>query len=291
MKKIFLVLLTLIALCPINAQLLWKISGNGLSKPSYLFGTHHLIDKAEIPNFDKILHYVKKVDAVAGELVIQNMLAQQMKLMKHATMKDSTLHDLMTPQQYQFADSAMKIATGLNLKPFDKMKPAFISTLHSTMLYMKYFNVKKEPEAVDKIFQDEAKKLKKKIVGFETTDEQINILFNSISLREQTEMLLETLKDTKKSVEMIKQLNGYYLAGDYDKMLKISIEEDNSEANARFMKLLLENRNKNWIEKLRKMLPAQSYFIAVGGLHLPGEIGLIQLLQNEGYEVTPETEF
>lgn len=291
MKKFFLVLVTLFALCPLNAQLLWKISGNRLSKPSYLFGTHHLIDKAEIPNFDKILFYVKKVDAVVGELVIQNMLAQQMQLMKHATMKDSTLHDLMTPLQYQFADSAMKIATGLNLKLFDKMKPAFISTLHSTMLYMRYFNVKKEPEAVDKIFQDEAKKLKKKIVELETIDEQINFLFNAISLREQTEMLLETLKDTEKSVEIIKQLNRYYLAGDYDKMLKISIEEDNSEANTRFMKILLENRNKNWIEKLRKMLPAQSYFIAVGALHLPGEIGLIQLLQNEGYEVTPETEF
>ncbi len=290
MKKIILICIAVLILLPLNAQLFWKISGNGLSKPSYIFGTHHLIDKSEIRDFDKILNYIPETDVVVGEIVLKNMLAEQMKLMKLATMKDTTLHNLMSPEQYQFADSAMKVATGLNLKPFDKMKPAFISTLHTSMLYMKHFNVKKQPEPVDKIVQDEAKKLKKKVAGFETIDEQINILFNYVSLRDQTEMLLETLKDTKKSIELIKKLNTYYLVGDIGNMLKMSIEEDESETNARFTKILLENRNNNWVEQLRSMLPKNSLFIAVGCLHLPGETGLIELLRKNGYEVTPATE-
>ncbi len=289
MRKIIFIYIATLLFVPLNAQLFWKISGNGLAKPSYIFGTHHLIDKSEIPDFDKILDYIKKTDVVVGEVVMKNMLAEQMKMMKMATMTDTTLQDLMTPEQYLFADSAMKIATGLNLKPFNKMKPALVSSLHTVMLYTKHFNIKKQPEAVDKIVQDKANKLKKKVIGFETIDEQINILFNSISLKGQTEMLLETLKDTEKSIDMIKKLNEYYLAGEHEKMLELSMED--TEVNALFMKILLENRNRNWMEQLRKILSEKSCFIAVGSLHLPGETGLIKLLSKEGYEVTSVTEF
>ncbi len=289
MRKIIFIYIATLLFVPLNAQLFWKISGNGLAKPSYIFGTHHLIDKSEIPDFDKILDYIKKTDVVVGEVVMKNMLAEQMKMMKMATMTDTTLQDLMTPEQYLFADSAMKIATGLNLKPFNKMKPALVSSLHTVMLYTKHFNIKKQPEAVDKIVQDKANKLKKKVIGFETIDEQINILFNSISLKGQTEMLLETLKDTEKSIDMIKKLNEYYLAGNHEKMLELSMED--TEVNALYMKILLENRNRNWMEQLRKILSEKSCFIAVGSLHLPGETGLIKLLSKEGYEVTSVTEF
>lgn len=43
MKRIlFSAFLLFVALIGIQAQLLWKISGNGLSKPSYIIGTYHL---------------------------------------------------------------------------------------------------------------------------------------------------------------------------------------------------------------------------------------------------------
>ena len=142
MRKIIFIYIATLLFVPLNAQLFWKISGNGLAKPSYIFGTHHLIDKSEIPDFDKILDYIKKTDVVVGEVVMKNMLAEQMKMMKMATMTDTTLQDLMTPEQYLFADSAMKIATGLNLKPFNKMKPALVSSLHTVMLYTKHFKLK-----------------------------------------------------------------------------------------------------------------------------------------------------
>ena len=51
--------------------------------------------------------------------------------------------------------------------------------------------------------------------------------------------------------------------------------------------ILLDNRNKNWIGKLKKLLPEKSLFIAVGAGHLIGEKGLIALLRKEGYTLTP----
>jgi len=51
--------------------------------------------------------------------------------------------------------------------------------------------------------------------------------------------------------------------------------------------ILLYNRNRNWIVKLKDLLPRKSMVIAVGAGHLPGENGVINLLRKEGFKVTP----
>jgi len=82
MSKRFSIVVAIIALCiafNANAQLLWKISGNGLAKPSYLFGTHHLIEKEQIKGFNKILAISKQADAVVGEM---DMSDPNMKMKK-----------------------------------------------------------------------------------------------------------------------------------------------------------------------------------------------------------------
>jgi uncharacterized protein len=68
-RRNFLVALFVMSfMVSVHAQLLWKVSGNGLSKPSYLFGTHHLIEKDQINGFDKILELAGQQDAVVGEM-------------------------------------------------------------------------------------------------------------------------------------------------------------------------------------------------------------------------------
>jgi len=49
----------------------------------------------------------------------------------------------------------------------------------------------------------------------------------------------------------------------------------------------LFNRNRNWVAKLKDLLPKKSMVIAVGAGHLPGKNGVINLLKKEGYQVTP----
>ena len=76
MNKRILILAVFVLSLIVNApaQLLWKVSGNGLTKPSYLFGTHHLIEKEQIRDFDKILALAGQADAVVGEMEMKNML-------------------------------------------------------------------------------------------------------------------------------------------------------------------------------------------------------------------------
>ena len=51
--------------------------------------------------------------------------------------------------------------------------------------------------------------------------------------------------------------------------------------------ILLDNRNRNWVEQLSKIMPKTSVFVAVGAGHLPGEMGVIELLRKAGYTVRP----
>ena len=268
-----------------NAQLLWKVSGNGLSDTSYLFGTHHLIQKEQIPDFEKTLLFVKKVDMVVGEMDLSNMLEMQIKLMKGATMKDTTLTDLLNQNDYNLVDNAFKEVMGMGIKKFDKFKPMMLSSLYSAMLYMKQNNLKKEPEAVDQIFQKFGKKNKKKIVGLETIEQQIDILFNKISLQRQAEMLVKAVSEKDKSNELIKKLNALYLKGDLEGLEALSNEENDMNQDEK--SFLIENRNNNWMEQLKIMFPKNSCFVAVGCLHLTGESGLINQLRKAGYNVEP----
>lgn len=280
-------LLVLILSSHSSAQLLWKVSGNGLEKPSYLFGTHHLISKEQIPDFDKMIQFVKEVDVVVGEMDLSNMLELQLKLMKGATMKDSTLNELLSSDDYIAVDEAFKEVLGMGVKKFSNYKPMMLNSLYTTMLYLKQQNLKKEPEAIDMMIQKFGKKSKKTIVGLETIEQQIDILFNNISLKRQAEMLVSTIKDKDKSTEMLKKLNEFYVKGDLIHLEALNNEDD--EMNLEEKKILLESRNNNWMDQFNIMFPKNSCFVAVGCLHLTGETGLLKQLSARGYIIEPVT--
>jgi len=284
-KKILFALLAVIFSLNAHAQLFWKVSGNGLAKPSYLFGTHHLIEKEKIPNFDKIAAVVPLADVVVGEMDMSNMLGMQIKMIKACMMKDTTMHDLLNAEEYALVDSRMKEVIGKGLDKLGVMKPVMLSTMYELTLYMKQNNLKKGPEAVDVVLQRKGKKARKKIIGLETIDEQVNILFNSSSLKQQAAGLVETVKDKEKSLSIIGKLNEAYLAGDLEAMSQlVNKEQHMSEADK---KVMLTDRNNNWIGQLKTLMPKQSCFVAVGCMHLADKAGLIQQLKNAGYVVEP----
>lgn len=288
-KTILLTFIVFIFALSAHAQLLWKVSGNGLLKPSYLFGTHHLIEKEQIKNFDNIIALVGQTDAVVGEMDMSNMLDLQIKMMKGVMMKDTTLKDLLSEADYTLVDNEFKKLMGISLNKLGKMKPMMLSTMYALLTYTKINNLKKQPEAVDVLFQKKAKKEKKAVIGLETVEQQIDIMFNSISLQRQAEQLVKGVKEKDRGVELLKKLNVAYLAGDL-----VSIEGLNKEDNdmtAEEKTIMIENRNNNWIKQLATLLPGKSCFIAVGCMHLVGETGLINQLKKAGYQVEANESF
>lgn len=266
----------------IEAQLFWKVSRADVAKPSYLFGTHHLIEKEKIPVYQQMIDSIKAVDVVVGEMDMSNMLSIQMKLAQGAMMKDTVLSDLVTAEEYAMLEVEFKEVTGMKLSQLERMKPMMLSTLHTVMMYQKHMDLKKTPEGVDGEIQKAGKKLKKEIYGLETPEQQIDILFNFIPLKRQAEMLVEQVKEKGEALEGITKLNAAYLSGDLDALEAVFKE---TEMGKEEELILLDNRNNNWIVQLTGMFPKKSCLVAVGCLHLVGETGLIQQLRKAGYTV------
>jgi len=283
-KRNFIVaIFAVFIIVPTQAQLLWKVSGNGLTKSSYLFGTHHLIEKEQIKDFDKILTLAGQADAVVGEMDMGNMLSMQLKMLKGVMMKDSIVKDLMSKEDYILVDTEFKLLMNMGMNKLGKMKPMMLSSMFTILTYTKINKLKKQPEAVDVLFQKKARKEKKQVIGLETIEQQMNIMFNSMPLRRQAELLVLGVKEKDKGAEQLKQLNEAYLSGNLKKLAALNNEDDDMTADEK--KIMLDNRTTNWVNQLSALIPTKSCFVAVGCMHLVGEAGLIDQLRKIGYTV------
>ena len=114
-------------------------------------------------------------------------------------------------------------------------------------------------------------------------------IFDSIPYKIQAEQLIKYVdsSSTEKDQEdkEFMELADAYKKQDLNKLEELSNKNDIGVAN--FTDLLLYNRNRNWVEKLKTLVPAKPLLIAVGAGHLPGEKGVLNLLRKAGYNVKP----
>lgn len=282
-RSLLSILLVLVSLC-VQAQLLWKISGNGLAKDSYLFGTHHLIDRNLIPQFDKILNLCGQTDAMVGELILSQP-GLQGKMLKGSTMKGKKMKDLVSADDYELLDTEFKSLMGVGMGMLGSFKPMMLMTMHQLTLYLKSAGIKKQPVAVDELFQKQAKANKQQLIGLETLQFQMDVLFNSIPLERQAEILLYEVRHKVQMMEELRQLNDVYVAGDLEQLKKLDIEDESMKPEEH--KMFIDNRNLNWMNQLQLLFQEKSCFVAVGCLHLVGETGLINQCRLKGYTVEP----
>ncbi|MFT4070916.1 MAG: TraB/GumN family protein [Dysgonamonadaceae bacterium] len=275
-----------LSLCSfMNAQLCWQITGKELVKPSYLFGTHHLIDKKEIKGFGYYEDLANKCDAVVGEIDMTDSLETSMKLMKASRMENRTLKDLYPQNIYSIIDKEFKSVIGVGLERFQNLKPITLLSMYTMSRYKKEIGNDSDATPIDLLFQRIAIAEKKRIIGLETADEQIDVLFNSISLESQAKMLLDAVKEKDDDTKMMHQLQKAYLKGNMAMAAQFSEEDKGMTPQERFA--LLDNRNRKWFEKLPSLMQEQSCFVAVGFMHLVGKNGLVDMLKKSGYTLKP----
>ena len=128
MKKIGFVFLMLFCISMgVSAQLLWKISGKGLTKPSYVFGTHHLVSAGQLPIYDAVVKQALLADVFLGEVNMQEPNMQQI-LMQHAQM-DQNLNDLVSEEAYAMLVKTFQESVGVPLNQVSRMKPMMLMSL------------------------------------------------------------------------------------------------------------------------------------------------------------------
>lgn len=298
MKKTILTLLTLvIAAFTAHAQLLWKVTGKELTKPSYVLGTFHLADVAFVDSIPGLKEALNASEQVYGELDMRKLLSDpsQVQQMQLAMMlpKDTTLDSLLTIEQMKRLNEFLKQYLGADLTnpmlaPMKQMKPAAISTQIQMVLAMQIAKGFNPQQQFDTYFQNVASEQQKPVGGLETMDYQLRVLYGA-PLKRQAELLMCLVDDVDYQKDVLKRTIDAYYKQNLEAVHKVMEEKRHNTCDSipEEDNILIYTRNANWASALPALMKTRSTFLAVGCGHLPGERGLISLLQKAGYTVTP----
>ena len=266
-----------------NKTLLWKISGNGLEKPSYLFGTIHMLCADDAVLSSNMKKAISSCDEVYFEVDMDNLFEMIGALGKMKMNGDTTLQDLLSKEDYKkVKDYFESKSSMLPFSMLETFKPILAaSTLEEGSMPCD------NTAMMEQVIMQEAKQHDKKIKGLETMAYQAGIL-DSIPYKLQAQQLVSYIDAAgtgDKEDKQLKEMFDAYKKQDLKKLEDLMVETDAGMAG--FTDLLLYHRNQNWVKKLKTLMAEKSLVIAVGAGHLPGEKGVINLLRKEGYTVTP----
>lgn len=288
MKKILFIVFLCISSITANAQLLWKISGNGLDSPSYIFGTHHVAPLSICDSIKGFGKAFKETKQLYGELDMSfvNDLSIMQKMQSAMMMpKDKDYNDLFTEEEYKQIDDACKKYMNIGLDMLKMMKPMAIASQIAVIMSSRHFPDLAKGEQLDIEMQNRARKAGMPVKGLETVEYQTNLMFN-MPLETQARYLLDTVKSEKDAEITTKNLADAYMKQDLEKLEDIFRKEEMKD-DVEFTKLLVNDRNHNWVEQMKKIMPELPAFFVVGAGHLPGEEGVIELLKKEGFKLEP----
>lgn len=263
--------------------LLWQISGNGLQRPSYLFGTIHMICSEDALLSDSLKAAIAGSDVVYFEVDMDNLFEMLGVMRKMKMRNDTTLADLLDKEDYAKVKAYFEGKE--TLLPFSVLE-TYKPLLAASML-MEGSSACESPEAMEEVIMKEAKGHGKNVKGLETMAFQMSI-FDTIPYKMQAAQLVKYVDDAGRGDSDNKEydkLMQAYKDQDLSKLEELTKTTDMGIAN--FTDILLYNRNKNWVEKLKNIMPDNPVVIAVGAGHLPGDKGVINLLRKAGYTVTP----
>ena len=259
-----------------QAQLLYKIEGNNLQKPSYIYGTIHIMPKKDFVISDSIKSAFKTCNELVMEVDLNMDLKTQLEILELTMLPDGkTIADITTKENSERIRNFCLDSINWKESKYNKtsrFQPFFLSSLITQELIGKSKSYEIE-------FKKLAKKNKMSMSGLETIQFQMNLL-SEVSNEEQIKMLLLGL--TTDNSEFNKLLENY-LKKDINQLVTLM----NTDLSPEFYSDLIIKRNQKWIPIITELIQKKSTFIAVGAAHLPGKEGVLNLLQEAGYKITP----
>ena len=256
--------------------LLWEVSGNGLMESNYLFGTFHIMCKDDIKFSKNLKNALKSTKELYLEMNLDDA-TNTLGAIFFMNMKDTTLKDLFTDEEYLKVSSFFKDSLKTDIKFLNKIKPLMLEAF----IYPNMMSCKNS-SGVEMELMRIAQKDKLPINGFETIAFQAS-MFDSIPYRMQAKELLKQIDSIATSKMYLDSMLTIYKNQETDKLLKLMNSDSFGEVGNNDM--LLKNRNLNWVAQLKEIYKTKNVFVAVGAAHLFGNDGLIALLRKEGYTV------
>jgi len=261
-----------------NRSLLWKITGRNMQQPSYLFGTIHLICPSDYLWTAKMSASLRSCKEVCFEMDMDDPTVPMKIAMGMIDSSGKTLKDYFTEADFSLLERFMQDSLGLNLSVFMQMKPSALQSL----LAIKSVDCD-NPESYEGKIMDEAKSAGLEVGGLESPEEQIALL-DRLGTDSSLQEMIATIRDYRAEKEKFDLLIQAYKKQDLPGLHQLMSEATSLKDD---LTSFLDERNIRWIARMEDKMDLHPVFFAVGAGHLWGTNGVITLLRQAGYTVTP----
>ena len=296
-KKTILSVISFFVVLSANAQLLFRISGNGLKEPSYILGTIHYLPGSLL---DSIPEYLE-AESQCQQMYVEHMLSTTTLAVsldeqdgKRVRQKvdypdGKNIFDVIDEESAAILIEKYKEYMHINLsdttwKSLWKITPFEFQNHFTSRFLVQYRNkgimdmelMKRVQERGWNVGQLDDEKMKLN----ELADSQEKL---PQTIEEQADSLMAFLKDYEgRKQQMVKDFEttyNYWRTGDYEGFVSHHIQNVN-----RFPRLY-RDRNEKWLPRMIAAMREKPTMIVFGSGHLIGEHGIIQMLRATGYEV------
>ena len=296
MKKVFIALILALTTLGSSAQLLYRISGRGLTSPSYIVGTYHLAPVSFVDSIPGIRKAMADTQQTYGELMMNELFeADSLAMIQQAMMLPDgvTLDSLLTADEMGRLNAFMRNLMGMDLtnpmlaQQMKKMTPTALTTTITMLSYMKKGGGFDPQNSFDDYFQKQAHAQGKGVGGLETMAFQVKTLFAGTPMERQKELLMCYVDNATFMDEMTESIVRAFFAQDIDAIEKAMDMKLNSSCDNRPEEeaALIYDRNADWVTKMPTLMEQKPTLFAVGAAHLPGEKGVLHLLRQAGSAV------
>lgn len=249
-------------------SMLWQAQKNN-EQTIYLLGTFHLgISPDDL--HPAVWQYLDKAELVIGEVDIFNV--SQEEALRYLTLPSHrSLKDILDAKTWRL------LVTQLS----DRLPPEHIERMSLYAVFqLLLYDLVPNTESIDLAILTYARDHAKELAFFEDYKFQAELLTAYI----EPEMISHMIRSSDHVQEYFHAMVDVYLEGDIERLDKIMRDPDQDFAmSEQQFKVMISDRNRAWVKKLGEMERKGPSFLAVGAGHLPGETGLLALLEANGY--------
>ena len=252
-----------------GAPFLWRVAG---PNPSYLLGTlpYGVSASRDVPGsvwarLDSARAVVVKTDTWNLDPVVMSRRAR--------VPGTRTLRDQLSDAHWQRLRTLL--AETLPEPKLAYLQPWFVQRNVIAALVP-------TPRPMDVDIMIRAQLARKPLVPLERWQDQVDVIARVFTLED----LVATLDSIPEKRRRLEATVRAYREGDLAAATRLIFDAEELRRNPRIAGLLLEERNRAWIQKLAPQLVEGGVFVALGLDHLLGRQGILNLLREQGFELT-----
>lgn len=274
---------------PFGHGLLWKIEAPGQSSPGYVFGTIHVDD----PRVTALPPAVERAFAASQSFHPEIAMdpANLARLSMRMFYRDGrTLEEALGPSLYQSTEDLLE-DYGIPEDAARFMQPwaviMILSTPPQSSVVRASLLGEGESEVLDVMLYRRALDRSMFVAELETVDEQVAI-FDGLSREDQVALIRAAVQDldNRGSLDLEDLIRAYTERNLARIVQSLTDQERDNPLLARVHRRLLNDRNHVMTDRMIGFMQSGGAFVAVGALHLPGNEGVLQLLENRGFVLT-----